>query len=208
MYKVFFNDHELCFCHENKTSPKNNKTQVFDIEKYSDFAERFPKYSFMELTENLDVVCSDPKKIWDNFCEKLTKILAAGGLLNNSKSEILFINRFGRWDLPKGKVEDGESIEQAAVREVEEECGLRNVKIKRQLNSTFHLYFSPYINSEDNLVLKETSWFEMVYNGNEEPTPQTSEHIEKVRWFAKNDLKEVYDTTYNNLIELLDNYLA
>ncbi len=208
MYKVFFNDNVLCFYHKNKTSLKNNKTQVAGIECHSDSERLFSKYSFMELTENLDVVCSDPEKIWKSFCEKLTKIPAAGGLLNNSKSEILFISRFGRWDLPKGKIEDGESIEQAAIREVEEECGLRNVKIKKQLNSTFHLYFSPYINSDDNLVLKETFWFEMVYNGNEEPTPQTSEHIEKVRWFAKNDLKEVYDTTYNNLIELLDNYLA
>ena len=208
MYKVFFNDHVLCFCDKNKISRKDNKGQVFELEQFIDFEKRFPNDCFMELTGNLNVVCSNPEKMWNSFRRKLTGISAAGGVLINSESKLLFIRRFGRWDLPKGKIEAGEHVEQAAIREVQEECGLSQVRIKRKLPSTFHLYFSPYITSGNHLVLKETSWFEMVYDGDEEPRPQSTEGISDVRWFSKDKLDEVYSSTYKNLLELLDNYLA
>ncbi len=208
MYKVFFNDHVLCFCDKNKISPKNNKLQVVEIEGIVDFFNQFPENSFMELSDNLCVVCSDLENAWKGFREEANEIPAAGGILTNSESELLFIKRFGRWDLPKGKIEEGETIEQAAARELEEECGLNNVRIVKSLPSTYHLYFSPYLKPGNNLVLKETFWFEMIYDGNEKPTPQISEGIEEVKWFSKNKLEKIYKSTYKNLVELLDNYLA
>ncbi len=207
MYKVFFNDHSLTFCEKSKSLLKNNNAQIVEIEDFSEFEKRFPNCIFMELPENLIVVCNQPKLIWNEFCKKRVQIPAAGGLVRNENKEILFIKRLGRWDLPKGKIENGETIRQAAIREVEEECGLSQLEIVRKLNSTFHLYHSPYIKTGDDIVLKETSWFEMRYLGQEIPVPQIEEDILEVRWIKEADLKCVYQSTYNNLLELLKSYL-
>ena len=208
MYKVFFNDHSLTFCSKSKTLLKDNKCQVVDIENFREFENMFSNSGFMELSDSLVVVSDDPTKMWEDFRASMHEIVAAGGVVINSKADILFINRFGRWDLPKGKVEKGEGIEHAALREVEEECGLSDLRILRQLPSKFHLYYSPYLKAPDNLVLKETYWFEMIYDGTEIPTPQTEEDIVEVRWFAKNDLNKVLLSSYPNLVELIEDYLA
>ncbi len=77
--------------------------------------------------------------LWDQDLEKLKKaffklfkpVTAAGGLVENEKGEVLLIFRRGKWDLPKGKLDPGETIEQCAVREVEEETGLKNIELKK-----------------------------------------------------------------------------
>jgi 8-oxo-dGTP pyrophosphatase MutT (NUDIX family) len=124
------------------------------------------------------------------------------------QGEFLFIRRLGRWDLPKGKIESGECVEDAAVREVEEECGIHGPKVVRKLPSTYHIYRSPYIPEPNNWVWKETAWFEMKYNGQEVPVPQQEEDISEIRWFSSEELSEVYASTYGNLKLLLQNYLA
>ncbi|MGQ8337668.1 NUDIX domain-containing protein [Sunxiuqinia sp. A32] len=207
MYKVFFNDHILSFSGRNEILPKHNNIQVIEIESFGEFELRYPNQGFMKLVDNLIVVCSKPDVLWEEFRASLNQIPAAGGIVTNLHSEILFIKRFGKWDLPKGKIETGEQVIEAAVREVEEECGLTGMRISKKLPSTYHLYFTPFIKDDNNLVLKETSWFEMLYAKNEMPVPQTSEGIEEVRWFKRDDLREVFALTYNNLAELIQSYL-
>ena len=208
MYKVFFNDHSLVFSGKSQNLLKDNNYQIIEIEEISEFEARFPNGSFMKLVDNLHVVTQQPDQLWHQFRKNRHQIPAAGGVVVNEKDELLFIKRFGRWDLPKGKIEQGESIEQAAIREVEEESGLTNLKLKKQLPSSFHLYHSSYLAPEDNLVLKETSWFEMQYLGGQVPRPQQEEHIEEVKWFTKDKLGEVLASTYKNLEELLNHYLS
>jgi hypothetical protein len=92
-------------------------------------------------TENGVVYMSEEvKESWKSFVARFTLIEAAGGLVKNSKEEYLFIYRLGKWDLPKGKAEYNESPEETAIREVEEECGLKNLKIEKKLGKTFHTY--------------------------------------------------------------------
>jgi 8-oxo-dGTP pyrophosphatase MutT (NUDIX family) len=95
----------------------------------------------------------------------------------------------------------------AAIREVEEECGLSGLQILKQLDSTFHIYRSPYLSFPKNLVLKETKWFLMNYSGNENPVPQVDENIEEVVWFSAKDLGGVYSNTYSSLIDFLEKSL-
>ena len=92
---------------------------------------------------------------WKCFLSIFNKVSAAGGLVLNSKEEILFIYRSNKWDLPKGSIEKGESIEETAIREVEEECGIFNLKVIKPLLTTFHIYF------QNGMKLKETFWFLM-----------------------------------------------
>jgi 8-oxo-dGTP pyrophosphatase MutT (NUDIX family) len=154
------------------------------------------------------VICNkDHDHLWNCLKSQLIELPAAGGLVRRADGSFLFIRRLGVWDLPKGKIEKDETPAMAAVREVEEECGVRGLQIIRQLDSTFHLYRSPYLKFPDNLVLKETQWFLMNCEGDQSLVPQSEEDIEQVRWFAPDELQEVMDNTYSSLREFLEKTL-
>jgi ADP-ribose pyrophosphatase YjhB (NUDIX family) len=132
------------------------------------------------------------------FKRNFKYVEAAGGIVTNSKDEVLVMKRLGVWDLPKGKLEQNESFQQAAVREVCEECGLSHVKIKNPLLSTYHTY-----KIKDKKFLKKTYWFSMYYDGNEKLVPQTEEDIEEVRWIKKSELGEIMKNTYASIVDVL-----
>ena len=127
-------------------------------------------------------------------------IPAAGGLVLNPKTEILFIFRDGVWDLPKGWIEKGETIENAAIREVEEECGISNLQLIKPLVTTYHIYFYKGIK------LKQTYWFLMSSNYQKELIPQTEEGITQVAF--KNEAKTLAALTnsYANIQLVYDTY--
>jgi 8-oxo-dGTP pyrophosphatase MutT (NUDIX family) len=134
-----------------------------------------------------------------NYFKSLFKIIeAAGGLVRNKKGEWLFIFRNGKWDLPKGKIEKGESIKKAAIREVEEECGVKNLKIIKELNPTYHIYSHHQKN-----ILKPTYWFKMECGDTSKLIPQTEEGITEVKWMAADKLQPVFDNTYESIKEVL-----
>jgi ADP-ribose pyrophosphatase YjhB (NUDIX family) len=128
-------------------------------------------------------------------------IIAAGGVVLNSKNEILFIYRNGFWDLPKGKVEAGEDYEEASIREIQEETGIENVTITRPLPVTFHTYKLTM-----KLVLKETQWFEM-FSDDTKLTPQTEEGITEIKWVSRKELPEILSKSYGNIQLLMKDYL-
>ena len=115
----------------------------------------------------------------------------------NQKKELLMIFRNGKWDLPKGKLETGESIEECAIREVQEECGVNNLQIISKLSDTYHTY---ELNGK--MVLKHTFWFRMTTNFEGELSPQTKEGITKVEWVKQDEIAERLKNAYANLVEL------
>ena len=137
----------------------------------------------------------------------LTKIIAAGGIVFNEKNEILMMYRRGFWDLPKGKLDNEESSESCALREVCEETGIQvsHLSIKNFAGRTFHEYFDKYLHKD---VLKETHWYLMVYTGNGKLTPQTEEDIEELRWVSLKNISEYFDKTYKNIVEILQGHLT
>lgn len=134
----------------------------------------------------------------------MRKITAAGGVLyktegRNSDPDVLLIYRRGVWDLPKGKMEEGESVEECAIREVQEEVGCQRPVIKQKLGLTFHEY------EEDSIpVGKTTHWFSMRTSTRNDFEPQTSEDIEKVEWVPLQEALE--KVGYQNLKEVLHSF--
>lgn len=134
-----------------------------------------------------------------NWFKSLFKIVeAAGGLVKNKNGEYLFIFRNGKWDLPKGKIEKGEGTEPAAIREVEEECGIGGLSITKELEPTYHTYV---LNEKP--VLKPTYWFEMDCSDTAKLVPQTEEGITDVRWISIKDLKMVRENTYESILDVI-----
>ena len=207
MYKVFFNASSITLCSKFENSFKDNKGQLIENEDINYMIRLLINLERKREPENLVFVSSNYEELWTKFRAQFIGITAAGGIVTDKTGRILVIKRFGYWDLPKGKVEKKETLEEAAVREVEEECGISGVRIKNQVGSMFHLYRSPFHPEPNNLVLKETFWFEMDYAGNETPKPQYSESIEEVCWMEINELSRFFSNTYPNLVELMENYL-
>ena len=132
----------------------------------------------------------------------MEKIIAAGGLVLNDKNELLMIFRRGKWDLPKGKLDEGETIEACALREVEEETGLKELTLGNVAGITFHEYKNKYNNDKD--TIKETHWYHMRAAENQPLIPQTEEDIEIIEWVPEEKIAEKLSNSYTNIIEILN----
>ncbi|MCW3105877.1 MAG: hypothetical protein JWQ09_383 [Segetibacter sp.] len=129
------------------------------------------------------------------------KIIAAGGIVENEENKILFQFRREKWDLPKGKLDEGETIEACAVREVEEETGLHDIQLGELVGITHHFY-----NENGTDIEKETHWFAMKVTGQQELIPQVEEDILELRWVAENELKDYLTNTFKNIVEIIEKY--
>lgn len=145
--------------------------------------------------------CKNPVESWKAFISQFEFVQAAGGFVLNNEGKALFIFRLEKWDLPKGKVEKGEDLEEAALREVEEECSIGDLTLQGSLCTTWHTYMQ---NGEP--MLKATAWYLMRYEGFKIPSPQTIEGITDVRWLDLNDLAMVYKNTYPSVIDVIKEF--
>jgi 8-oxo-dGTP pyrophosphatase MutT (NUDIX family) len=137
-----------------------------------------------------------------NFLENMDIVVAGGGIVSNENDELLLIFRRGKWDLPKGKIELREEIVDGAVREVEEETGVRVEPVTGKAIITYHAYKMKGKN-----CIKETSWFAMKAKpGQKNLVPQTEEDIEDVRWVKKEDLLHYKEGAYLLIWDLLAPY--
>ena len=144
------------------------------------------------------VLCLDTKAYIKNITKNITLIEAAGGIVRNEDKEYLFIYRNDKWDLPKGKIEKDEKVKQAAVREVEEECGIQVSYLGRKLCKTYHVYIS-----REEVVLKKTHWFKMRSLGQTKLKPQKEEGITDVRWFKKKNISTIVENTFPSIMDVL-----
>lgn len=143
-------------------------------------------------------VHSDLKALQKSVWKKFTVILAGGGVVLNEKNELLVIYRRGKWDLPKGKLDPGEKIENCAVRETEEETGLKNITLKKLLLTTYHTY-----DESGKHILKESYWFLMSAPAQEDLHPQTTEDISVAKWVPLENLSEVLTNTFPSIKDVL-----
>jgi len=177
MYKVFVNDIPIIL------STKKNIG-----ENYSSFPIK--KVNFEEIIDKINngeslyvnLYHEKENKLLKHLLKKLPVVTAAGGMVFNDNKEILFIYRNKRWDLPKGKMEIGETMKESAIREVMEETGVKDLVITRFLRKTYHVF-----KHKDQYRLKVTNWFEMHTSYNGELIAEKAEGIKKVKWknFAK-----------------------
>ena len=194
-YQVFIDEHSI-FIGENRKSNQQFKS-IFELNEPDVDDVNFVIQWMLKEKESIQHVffnTHDAEALWKLFQEQLVLIEAAGGRVKNTQDEVLFIYRLGKWDLPKGKMEAGETPELTAVREVEEECGITKLKIIDPLPNTYHIYVQ-----DEKMYLKRTFWFNMLYSGTESLIPQKEEAIESAVWVNQSDLSEQLANTYQSL---------
>ena len=143
---------------------------------------------------SIGVLSDESENVVNMFKKKFPEIIAAGGKVVNNKSEILFIYRNKMWDLPKGKAEKNENIAETALREVEEETGIKNLLIIKPLDKTYHIFKRGGKN-----YLKTTYWFEMKSDFNGKLKPQKKEGITRVEWIGIENLSYILPKSYANI---------
>jgi 8-oxo-dGTP pyrophosphatase MutT (NUDIX family) len=200
MYKVFFNDRAVLIGSTFKKS-LIHKSLVYQPSNIKEAELAWSVFKNDLAGRDLILISNDPENMKNMFFSLFLIIGAAGGLVSNTDSQLLCIYRWGKWDLPKGKAEKGEKMEETAIREVEEECGISDL-INEGLNSvTFHIYEHP--RKPGNWILKQTFWFNMKYEGNQKLVPQINEDIVDAKWFGKSNLGEVVVNTWASLNPLI-----
>lgn len=200
--RVYFNDKPLFLC--DAIDPELEEFRHHDdtvfIDEFSSHAVNAMLHEMhaqkihagIFLHHNLEEL---KHAIWKKFIV----IKAAGGLVENEKKELLFIYRREKWDLPKGKLDDGETLEECAVREVEEETGLTSIKLKDFLLTTFHTY-----NESGHHILKESYWYKMSVNSKQQQIkPQTEEDITEIKWVNKKNVNDVLSNSFPSIIDVI-----
>ncbi|MEO5911436.1 MAG: NUDIX domain-containing protein [Pelobium sp.] len=193
-YNIYINDKSLIIGNsipKDVPSFQHIDVEGFDFLKFYKALQNNSKTLFFLNTPDAKATFRDIKK-------RLRVIEAAGGLVKNENQKYLFIKRNGKWDLPKGKLEPKEKKKDAAVREVEEECGIKIKKLGKKLIKTYHVY-----EIKGKVVLKVSHWYEMQAKGNQKLIPQKEEGITEVKWFSKADWKIIKSNTYSNILDVL-----
>ncbi len=154
----------------------------------------------MFKNHEIQAVNPHPKSELKTFFKQFNKIKTAGGLVFHPESETyLWIKRLGLWDLPKGKIEQGESSKDAAIREITEECGLTGkLQLKHRICSTYHAY-----EFKNKSILKKNNWYFLEYQGDLNTKPQLEENITEARWMKKNDFDNCLKQTYPSIEEVI-----
>ena len=194
MYKVFVNDKPLFLTNE---IIKETDFQMFLLESV-DIKQLISKM-FHNKVSKAYLYYPDEKEILKVLKSKIPVQKAGGGLVYNQNGAVLFIFRNGKWDLPKGGTEKGEEIEDTAVREVEEETNVRNLKITKRLQKTYHVF-----KRNGEYKLKITHWFEMQTDYQGELIGQLDEGISKVEWIPADKIDVVLGSSYENIKLLFD----
>ncbi len=189
MYKVFVNDKPLFLTNEIS---KETDFQLFLLESID--IEQLIIKMYQNKIQKASLYYPDEAELLRVFKSKIPVSKAGGGLVYNSKGQVLFIFRGGKWDLPKGGTEKGEEIEDTAMREVEEETGVNELEIVKKLQKTYHVFKRNGV-----FKLKITTWFEMHSNFEGIPTGQIEEGIEKAVWLNPDQVQHALLNSYENI---------
>jgi 8-oxo-dGTP pyrophosphatase MutT (NUDIX family) len=189
MYKVFVKDIPIILSTNKKIGSQYTSMPL----KTVNFKKLIKKISNGEL-HYINLYHKKEEKLEKFLKKKLPVVQAAGGLVYNHKKEILFIYRNSKWDLPKGGVENNETIEEAAVREVEEETGVQHLKVRDFIAKTYHVF-----KRNGEFKLKITHWYEMHTDYDEDLTPQAEEGIKKAKWKNFEKSQKALRDSYENI---------
>lgn len=193
MYKVFVNDKPIILTTrvEKEDGFKNYLLKSVNIGKV---IKELNTTSIKEIR----LIHHKEDKLLKKFLKKLPNVIAGGGKVYNDKGDVLFIYRNDKWDLPKGKIDGKESIEETALREVEEETNVNGLEIVKPLETTYHIF-----KRNGKHRIKITYWFEMKSNYSGTLEPQVDEGITKVAWLNNEEVQKALENSYANIKVLL-----
>jgi ADP-ribose pyrophosphatase YjhB (NUDIX family) len=196
MYKVFI-DHKPIVCVKKQDlSTNSSHINLSDINSFPE--DILPHFDEVDIDHPLQLICTDVEHDFEKLFADYRLIEASGGIVI-SEFGYLVIERNGLWDIPKGKMERGENPKETAVREIEEECGIKNPIVTDFITETYHTY----IHKGEN-VLKKTYWYKMAYSGESHLTPQKEEGITQVKWMTESEMFSIRKMTYGSINEVLD----
>ena len=196
MISIYYGSKKIILkCYECKfeNNLRDAKLTLSDVDNISEFLKS-------DTGEDIEIIAGKDKN-----GKKLSSVFkfidAAGGLVKNEKNEYLFIFRRKRWDLPKGKLDKGETIEEAALREVKEESGLKAVLLEHFICPTYHIY--PL---NETFVIKTTYWYLMSASCTEKLKPQTEEDITEIMWLAPEKISKIKANTFPSILEVINRF--
>lgn len=195
MYKVFIDHKPIIFVQKNDLSTVNLQFESKNVEQIDDLNELL---THAELDSPLYLTSDEPSKEFKRLFADYKYMEAAGGIVQRNEL-FLIIKRKGFWDIPKGKIEEGESPEVACVREIMEECGIEGQEIVSPLTNTFHT-----MKWDGENALKKTYWFMLTYNGTEDVFPQLEEDITEVKWMTRDEMLSIRSSTFGSINDVLD----
>lgn len=182
--------------------PPRDELLVLRVDHDAEVARALATLQCNHTLRGLHLFHADVDRVWEVFKAGHVFVAAAGGAVTDEHGRLLVIKRLGKWDLPKGKIDPGEGVTDAAVREVREECGLREVRIVGELPSTWHTYAR-----DGHQHLKRTHWFLMEASSSETLVPQSEEDIEEVRWLTPDEVRAIERDTYPSLLPVFQAWL-
>lgn len=192
--KIYFNDKPLFLCNEidQEVAPYVHHDDAVFIDEFSTPAINSMIHEMkMEKIHAGILFHEDLEALRKAVFKKFTLVQAAGGLVLDPSKAFLFIFRRGKWDLPKGKLDPGEPIDECALREVKEETGLKEVQLVEPLLFTYHTY-----DENGRHILKETSWYLMHASAKQTLTPQTEEQITEIKWVKPAEVESYLDNSF------------
>jgi len=193
MYRIFVNDKPIILTTE--VSPEHNfKNYLLSSVNIGKVIKELNSTSLEEVR----IIGKKQENLLKKFLKKLPNVVAGGGKVINNKGEVLFIYRNDKWDLPKGKAEGKETIEETALREVEEETGVSGLSIVKPIETTYHIF-----KRNGKYKIKITYWFEMKTSYRGSLSPQENEGITKVEWLNKEACAEALNNSYANIKSLI-----
>jgi 8-oxo-dGTP pyrophosphatase MutT (NUDIX family) len=200
--KIYFRDKPLFLCNaiDETIQPYVHHDDTVFIDELNSHTIKAMIHEMQQQAVHAGVFFHpDLEELKKAFFKKFILVLAAGGLVVNEKKEILLIFRRGKWDMPKGKLDKGEKLEDCAIREVEEETGLKKVKLVSPLTITYHTY-----HEGTKFILKESHWYTMKVNDEQILTPQTEEDILEIRWVDVSDLDRYRKDSFPSIADVLE----
>lgn len=198
-YKVFINNSLIFFGKREDFLPKDYLYSDFQYISPDGMGKLVHKIESFQEIGHIFIETKEPEETFRDFASYFKTLLAAGGLVLNNMDQIIMIHRFGYWDFPKGKVEKGESLEAAGIRETEEETGVKGLSIIKKLPTVYHIY-----NYSNKWILKETAWFLMKTDYCGLLTPQLEEEIMAAKWIPIDFLNQYIEQSYSGLQILVE----
>lgn len=198
---IYFNEKQICFLNEDQSLPIIDKklTIISNASTGELIKQDFNWFMKQKKCSVLVYSSQNPEQTRKLFFSLFKLINAAGGFIHNEDGA-LFIFRNRKWDLPKGKIDKGETPRKAAIRECEEECGVQKLKIVRELPSTYHMY-----KLKRKIALKRTYWYEMATVSGQKLRPQKEEGITKIKWFKKKEITRPFKNTFPSIKDVVIN---
>ena len=205
MLKINIQEHTLYIasdvCSFNLDSIQKNRAITYRYTNSAKLREIMALIPDFDIKNHI-IYHPDPEYVFQKLFKIYKKIEASGGLVINERNQILFIFRNGKWDLPKGKMEANETQELTAIREVEEECGIKVGKLNRHIVTTYHTYFQ---NGKD--ILKANYWYLMDASSLQPLSPQIAEGIDSVQWKGIDEIEECLQNSYDSIKDVIKEYL-